>query len=407
MNQLRNNVFLTYFKATTLLIATFCLGCIVASGVARLLEKSKVPLAENKSEPVNSRDVFVLKNSVREGGEILPEDVIVVQQHVDKVPRGAVKAYQQIEGRTVKAVLPKGTLLLDDFFVAKTATNNMMGYIPPGFHAVPILIHEPTTVGTNNHSTVVPGDQVDVIIVQKDVDTGDESEELVLLEKIPVIDALWEEIGDSQRQEKKGTVSLLLSDSQRKNLLDEFQEGAKIRLRICPPIETQTVTQSQPQDQSDLVDSHNFYQIGNQPDLISQSLESHSTPSNIEIVFRSSNDHHGAEFAVAGRALRPVNQNDLQFPVFRGIPVESYADGNTPVSQVSAIDKSKSSHLQEENRPVPRYSSFYDTSGHNGKTTMQWRVIVPSSPLVFDARPESDSQARGVYREDGVYYAIE
>ena len=406
MNQLQKNVFLTYFKATTLLIATFCLGCIVASGVARLLEISKIPIADNnKPDPANSRDVFVLKNSIREGREIMPEDVIVVQQYIDNVPRGAVKAYHQIEGRTVKAELPKGTLLLDEYFIAKTAATDATGFIPPGFHSVPILIQEPAIVGVNSQSPVVPGDQVDVIIVQKDVETGDESGEIVLLEKIPVLDTLWDEIGDSQRQGKKGTVSLLLSDSQRKNLLDEFQDGTKIRLRICPPVKTQTVTQ--PQYPIHLANSRNFYQTGNQPDLISRSLDSLTSSDGIAIVFHNSNDQHSGDSALTGQALRPVNQNELQLPVLRGVPIDSQAGKNSPLSQVSSIDKSQSAISPVENRPVPRYSSFYDSSGQYGHANTQWHVTHPPSPLVYEARPESETQARGVYREGSVYYSVE
>jgi len=407
MSLLRNNVFLTYFKATTLLIATFCLGCIVASGVARLLEKSKIPVSEDKPHPVGSRDVFVLKNTIREGREIFPEDVIVVQQHNDKVPRGAVKAYQQIEGRLAKAELPKGTLLLDEYFVARTAASGATGFIPPGFHSVPILIHEPSVAGTNSHSAVVPGDQVDVILVQKDAETGAETGEFVLLENIPVLDALWDEIGDSQKRVKKGTVSLLLSDSQRKNLQEEFHEGTKIRLRICPPHENQTVSLSQSQNPLDLAGSPDFYQTGHQPDLISQSLENLSSPSGIEIVFRGGNDRHSSDSELAGQALRPVRHNELQISTLRGIPSQGYANANLSVLQVSSFDHSKPVSQSVDSRSAPRYSSFYDTSGHYGNANTQWRVTAPRSPLVFEARPESGTQARGVYREAGAYYSVE
>ena len=401
MSQLQKNVFRTYFKATILLVATFCLGCVIASGIARLLEKSKVPVASNQPDTANSCDVFVLKNTLREGGEVLPEDVMVVQQHNSKVPRGAVKTYQQIESRTIKAELPKGTLLLDEYFVAKTSTNNALGFIPPGYHSVPVLINEPVIVGTTKQSAVLRGDQVDIIIVQKDAETGVASGEFILLEKIPVLDTLWEDIGDSQKQEKKGTVSLLLSDSQRKNLQDECQEGTKIRLRICPPVETQIATPPQTQKPLELADSHNFYQTGHQPDLISQRLDSLAPQGQIEIVFHNNNGPLNSGSAMASQVLKPVNQAELQFPVFRGTP----ADVNSPVSQVSAIEKSKMIDPPVENRAAPPYSSFYDTSEYRANSNMQWRVIAPRSPLVYEARPESETKARGVYRDAGVYHS--
>ncbi|MCL2119536.1 MAG: Flp pilus assembly protein CpaB [Planctomycetaceae bacterium] len=402
MNQLQKNAFAAYFKATILLIATFCLGSIIASGVARLLEKTKEPVVVNKPDSVDSRDVFVLKNAIREGREILPEDVIVVPQNKDKVPRGAVKTYQQIEGRNVKLELPKGTLLIDEYFTTRIATSISKGFIPPGYHSVPILIQEPATVATSSHSAVLPGDQVDVIIVQKDTETGDESDEFVLLEKIPVLDALWEEIGNTPKQEKKGTVTLLLSDSQRKNLQEEYQEGTKIRLRICSPDEMQTVSQPQPQDPADLADSRIFYQTDSQPDLISQSLSHDSLQNGIEIIFHG-NDH-GKTF-ITGQALRPVDQNEPLIPAFRGIPTESYGEVNSPVAQVSAIGKSQTANTPEEIRPVPGYLSFYDASGQYGNARVQWHVTVPRSPVVYEAHPGFETQVRGVYREGSVYYS--
>ena len=404
MSQLNKNVFLTYFKTTILLMIAFCLGSIIASGVARLLEKTKDTMIVKKSDQIDFRDVFILKNPVSEGREILPQDVVVAQRPEIKVPRGAIKTYQQIEGRNVKMELPKGTLLLDDYFVAKIASANTKRFIPPGYHSVPIMIQEPATVATSSHSAVLPGDQVDVIIVQKNTETGDESDEFVLLEKIPVLDTLWEEISNIPKQGKKGTVTLLLSDSQRKNLQEEFQEGTKIRLRICSPDGMQTVSLPHLQNPLDLADSHIFYQTGSQPDLISQSLSPGSLQDGIEIVFRG-NDH-GRNF-ITGQSLKPVNQNELLIPAFRGIPAESYGEVNSPVAQVSAIDKSRPANTPDEIRPVPRYLSFYDASGQYSNARVQWHVTVPQSPVVYEARPDSETKARGVYREGGVYYSTE
>ena len=370
-----------------------------------MLENDKNSLTNAKLDPAETCEVFVLKNTIREGNEIFPEDVLVVRQYKDAVPRGAVKTYQQIEGRSVKTQLLQGTVLRDEFFVARLANGNAKGFIPPGYHSVPVLIHEPVTDRLKNHSVVQPGDQVDVIIVKTDKETGEESSDYLLLEKIPVLDILWSDIDNSRQIENKGTVNLLLSDSQRKNLLDEFQEGTKIRLRICPQSEPQTFAGLQPQDLLDMAGSQDFYQTDYQPELISQRLQNNNSEGEIEIIFRDNSQF--SEDVQSPHALKPVSPSELQLPVLRGIPSDSYAAKTQTVTQVSAVEKSKPFVDPVENRPIPRYLSYYDPSGQKRNGNTQWQTVVPHSPLVYEAKPGSHTQVRGVYREGKAYYTAE
>jgi Flp pilus assembly protein CpaB len=392
MNQMQKNVFLTYFKTTFLLIATFLFGLVVATGVARTLEQSKNTVVGVKPNPVDFRDVFVLKNTVREGEEIFPENVKVARLHKNEVPRGVVKTYQQIDGRAARVEISQGTVLLDEYFVSQIPQNSVLGFIPPGFHSVTVQVHEVTVDGQNNLSAVQPGDQVDIIIVQQNTGQDDKSREFVLLENIPVIGTFWDTIGGFQSHEKRGTISLLLSDSQRKNLEEGYQDGTKIRLRICSPEGIQTVSGFQPHPPTDLM-THDFYQTGHQPELISQSLRDDASP--IEIVFRNKQE------------LKPMNHNELQIPSFRGIPVESYADKTANISPVSTMDQQKDLNSLNISPPVPRYSSFFDASSQTAHGTSPWKPAVPRSPLVFEARPNPVTQARGIYRDGGVYYSFE
>jgi len=391
MNQLQKNVFLTYFRTTFLLLLTFFLGAVIATGVARMLEKSKDAIADNKPDPTDFCDVFVLKNTIREGKEISPENIIVVRLPKNEVPRSAVKTYQQIDGCVAQSEIPLGTVLRDESFVSRITQNAANGFIPPGYHSVAIRIHEAAVDGPSGISAVLPGDQVDIILVQKNAEKDDEPEEFVLLEKIPVIDAFWDEIGDFQRNEKKGIVSLLLSDSQRKNLEEECHRETKIRLRICPPMETQMVGESQPQHPADSV-THDFYQTGNPPELLSQSLKDDTRP--IEIVFCNNQE------------FMPIHHNELQIPSFRGVPSESYGDKNAKIPPVSTTEKPNSVHPPGGSPPVPRYSSFFDAASQKGHGNTLWRAVPPQSPLVFEARSGSDTRTRGIYQENGVYYSV-
>ena len=359
-----------------------------------MLDKSQDPAADNKPDPEDLCDVFVLKTPVREGMEILPENILVVQLCKSAVPRGVVKTFQQMDGRAAKSEIPRKTVLLDEYFVQHITPSPAKGFIPPGFHAVRIRIHEVATDGPSDIFAVQPGDQVDIIVVHQTLQKDDPSDEFVLLEKIPVIDTFWEEAGDIQRNEKKGTVSILLSDSQRKNLEEEYQSAMKIRLRICSPVGTQTAGKSQLHGQADLV-TRNLYQSDNQPPLISQSLKEDASP--IEIVFRNKQE------------LQRINQDVLQIPSFHGIPAESYADVNAENLPVSANDKTKSVVQPDLSLSGPRYSSFFDAAGgrKGNSNPTPWRAVVPRSPLVFEARPILDTQARGVYRDGGVYYSVE
>ena len=407
MNQIQKKVLLTYFKTTTLLITTFCLGCIIAAGVARLLENDKNIASNAKPVPSDDcevREVFVLKNMVRDGNKIFPGDVLVVHRPKDMVPSGAVKTYQQIEGRSVKVELPQGTVLLDEYFVARLASSQAKGFIPPGYHSVQVHICEQVTDRLKKNSVVRPGDQVDVIIVNANEETGEKSGEHVILEKIPVIDTLWSELDESRQFDKNGSVTLLLSELQRKNLQDKFQEGMTIRLRICPQVEAKAFSELQPQDTFDMADSHNFYQTERQPYLISQSLTSGLPEGDIEIVFR--NNAHQHDNTPTFQVLKPVTLSSSHIPVLRGILENSYANESQAVSQVSAVGKSKPIISPVENRPIPRYLSFYDPLGHKPNGTAQWQIVT-HSPVVYEARPDFQTQTRGVYREGSVYYSAE
>jgi len=364
----------------------------MASGVARMLEKSKETLAENKPNPNDFCNVFILKNPVSEGKEVLPENIIVAQHHKNEVPRNAVKTYKQIDGRATKSEISKGTVLLDEYFLPQITTSTVNGFIPPGFHSVTVQIHEVAANGQSSIDAVYPGDQVDIIIVPQNTEKGDVLDEFVLLEKIPVIDTFWNVTGDSQRIEKKGTVSLLLSDSQRKNLEEEYSSAMKIRLRVCSPAGTHTADRSQPQTPAILIGSRNFYQTGNLPPLLSQSLQNDTSP--IEIVFRN-------------KELKSISHNELQIPSIRGIPVENYADGNVDIARVSAFEKQKPVDLPGLSPSLPRYSSFFDAADQKTNGNTQWRAVVPRSPLVFEARPNLDMQVRGIYRYGGVYYSVD
>jgi len=393
MIQVQKKVVLTYFKTTFLLMITFFLGVVLATGVARLLEKSKDKSADNKPDPTDFHDVFVLKNTVRKDKEVLPENIIVIRIHKDEVPEGVVKTYQQIDGRTVRSEIPRGMVLLDEFFDAKIARKTVDGFLPPGYFSVGIRVREVVVAGQSSISSVFPGDQVDIIVVQKNTKKEGESDEFVLLEKIPVIDMFWDRDEDFRRDEKKGTVSLLLSDSQRKNLEEKCQGETKIRLRICPPTETQVISMSQPQNPVERANSSSFYQTADQPPLISDSLNDVAYP--IEIVFRNKQE------------LKPIQHNELQTPSFRGVPEESYGDKNAKNASDSVIGKLNSATKPDSSLPVPRYSSFYDIANKKGNSNMRWRTVVPQSPLVFELRPNSMTQARGIYQENGVYYSVE
>ena len=393
MTQVQKNVFFTYFKTTVLLTMTFCLGVVLATGVGKVLNKkdtAKTPIA-----PENLCDVFVLKSDVGKGCEILPEHLIVVQQLKEETPRGAVKTYQQIENRTAKTELAKGTLLLDDFFVARISQSDQSGYIPPGYHSVTVQIYESENDSENSIRSMQPGDQVDIVAVQNDPETGEKLEEILLLEKIPVLELVVTDSNDIG-MERKGVVALLLSDSQKKQLQDEVKEEMKIRLRICPANETQTADEPRPQPLQQMVNRSNF---SNGPETLSQTLSRNGSYGSITVEYKNS----------AGQPLKPLQQNELKVQTFRDIPTESYAKnvvaGVSTSAHSASLDNALSNNKLVQSRPAPRYSSYYDNKRIIDNTDMQWRDLSLRLPLVYEAPPGTQTQARGVYREGGVYFS--
>lgn len=404
MNQVPDKTFLPYFKAAILLIVTFCLGYVMATGIARLLDRKDV--ANDRPAPENLRDVFVLKGDVGKGREISPDDFVVVQQPKANTPRGVVKTFQQIEGRASKMELAKGTVLLDDYFVPKMSQNNVAGYIPPGYHSVTVQVYESDGDQENSIRSMRPGDQVDILAMQTDPETGEKLDEILLLERIPVLETITQENDELAGNEKKGAVALLLSNSQKKHLQDEINEDMKIRLRICPTSETQTAGESGSQSLRQMVD-RSTYSGKTSASYGSRSRNLSQTFNHGDITIEFQNQKTAAEdYESAGQVLKPLLWDELQIPAFREVPTENVM-GNTTLSQGSILDNRLATTKLVQDRPAPRYSSFYDSTGQNGNTDMQWHVLSPRPPVVYEAKPGSQSQARGVYREGGVYISAE
>jgi len=394
MTRVQKNVLLTYFKTAVLLTMTFCLGVVLATGIGKVLNKKDV--AKTPIAPENLCDVFVLKNDIGKGCEILPEHFIVVKQLKEETPRGAVKTYQQIDNRTAKTELLKGTLLLDDFFVTRISQSDQSGYIPPGYHSVTVQVYETENDSENSIRSMRPGDQVDIVVVQNDPETGEKLDEILLLKKIPVLELVVIDSNDISGMEKKGMVALLLSDLQKKHLQDEVKEEMKIRLRICPTSETQTTDELRPQTLQQMVNRSDF---SNGPETLSQTLSRNGSYDNITVVYKNS----------AGQPLKPLQQNELNVKSFRDIPMESYAEsivaGVSAPAHSELLDNALPNNKLVQSRPAPRYSSYYDTTRKIDNTNVQWRDLSPRLPLVYEAPSGSQTQARGVYREGGVYFS--
>ena len=395
MSQLRKKVILTRSRGVILIFAAFGLGFVIATGIAQMLEKPKT--STEIVNPDDMREVFVAKKDIRNGSELRPEDFIVAHYSKETVPKGAVKTFQQIEGRTTKVLLPKGTILIDDYFVSRTAKSGDPGFIPPGFSSVPVQVYEPSLAQSDDNYAMSPGDRVDVVITQINEETGEVFEEFVLLKEVTVLETNWAE--ESDHIEKKGEVNLLLSDIQKKDLHAELNENTIIRLRICPTEPSQTAGESLLQKNSAPT---------TQPSPL---MEMVSSEQQITVVFGDKNrrmDEKNTTTQASGKVLRLADPSELQVATLRGIPEESYTREYTVASQKSILDNSRSPNKLSTVKPGPRYTSFYDSYGQQNQTEMRWQVVVPRSPVVFEAQDRtSPTQPRGVYRQGGVYVSAE
>jgi len=159
----------------------------------------------------------------------------------------------------------------------------------------------------------------------------------------------------------------LLSDLQRQNLLDESLNGMKIRLRVCSAttIPTQTAEMLPPPSYWDKPSPYVARQAA------TESLgQVRGDGGKIEIIFHP----------------KQVNEDKLQ----------------TKEPNVSAgVRNSKTEGSS------PRYLSYFDADGKKGNANMQWQVVAPNSPVVYEGRSDVETQARGIYREGGVYYSVQ
>jgi Flp pilus assembly protein CpaB len=402
MSQSRKNLFLTRTKSVIFIFVAFVLGFAIATGVGKVLRKVE-PTAVADADTTEFRSVFVLKKDIRAGQAVAPEDFIVSQYSKDKVPKGSVKTFQQIEGRNAKLEISKGSVLIDDYFVSRTVKSTTAGFVPPGYHSVPVRVYEPLLNESDTAYTMSSNDRVDVIIVQTDEETGETSGEFVLFEKILVLNAKWENEEDST--EKKGEVDLLLSDLQKKDLQAELSGNITVRLRICPPDSAQAVGGSSQKDQQ-----HSGYVsgLGNQPTSLAQSL-----PADAQITvvfgdkFRNTNEAETVTQA-SGQVPKAIGSQDLRSVMLRDIPQESYTQEYSPNLLKPTLDNLSPAPTLSSGRPVQKkYKSFYDSDDDQGTPDMQWQPV-PHPPVIFEAPNQAPpAQVRGVYRGHEGYISVQ
>ena len=405
MNIRQKKVYYLYFKSVLMLIVTMGLGMLVATALGKVLLKKEV-VAETPVDPASLQEVYVLKQKHAQGQEIVADDVIIDHFVKNKVPRGSVRSFSQIMNRPLKKEVAAGTILLEDDFAIKIDRDKIKGFVPSGHQLVAIQIQESADEKNKN---IVPGDHVDVLLVQE-TDGKDAVSETVLFEKIPVMDAIWENVADRENR-VKGTISLLLSDEQKEDILKESGEKAKLRLRVCPPVN--------PPNENPMVNplENNFVQDSADTKIVASAQPKESVPEQQPAVLSTMLPNstgeiytvfHGEKLANS-KLAQNKNSNIKPTPAVPGakygeatqmtqLAYPQQADNGLSKGMLTGGTAEANAPYQLDDRTAPRYSSFY---GENRPS--QWHETVPRRPLVYNAPTPDSSQQHGIYRSNGVY----
>jgi len=367
-----------------MLVVAMGLGMIVATALGKVLMKKEVA-AETPVDPASLQEVYILKQKCLQGREIDADDVIIDHLGKNKVPRGSIKSFSQMMNRPLIREVAAGTILMENDFAMKTNHDKIKGFVPAGHQLVAVQVQE--SAGEKNKN-IVPGDHVDVLLI-RETDEKDAARETVLFEKIPVMDAIWDNTTDGENC-VKGTISLMLSDEQKEDMLRESAEKAKLRLRVCPPINLP--------DESPMVNplQKNFVQNHNNGNIMG-STQSKSVTEQQPAVLSTMLPNPTGEIYTVFHGEKTGNsrlaQSDTKLTP--AVPDAKFG-GTTPMAQLADTNSS----YQLDVRTAPRYPTFY------GENQSQWREITPQRPLVYEVPAGSivpSPQQRGIYRSNGVY----
>ena len=221
-------------RPKSLILLLLALGCgLVASiGINQVLAKR-----DGGANLGEMEKIYVASNGIgmREG--LTAENVSLEEWPKSKVPPGALRKAEQIEGRTTKTRIYAGEPILNDKLHAEGESGfGVTDFIPAGFRVVPVKVNDVS----GGAKLVLPGDRVDVqVYVRRNQALGvHQTLTLTVLQnaKVFAVNDVVDpnQTGDPESSIPAKTISLVVEKEKAKRLVLASELG-NIRLTLRSP----------------------------------------------------------------------------------------------------------------------------------------------------------------------------
>ena len=140
----------------SLVLLALALGCgLVASiGISQILDSN------GKAKAVETVPIYVALQNINLGDPVDDSMVSLEEWPKDKVPLGAITAWEDIEERRPRTAIFQGEPLLDGKFLEKGQTQDPISSIPPGMRLKTVSVDARKSAA----GLLSPGDRVDIQI---------------------------------------------------------------------------------------------------------------------------------------------------------------------------------------------------------------------------------------------------
>ncbi|MDR1383804.1 MAG: SAF domain-containing protein [Planctomycetaceae bacterium] len=392
MSRLRKKVFFFYCKTLLLLVGAFVAGMVIAKTTASVWDKKEFYL----EQPIDValQEVFILKQDISKGKELSPSDFVVVKQPEKNVPQGAICLFEQISGRILNQAIKKGAILVEGYFVPISNESEISEYIPLGYQSVPIHISRSDIENNSEIQHIFQGDKVDIIAISPAKDGENTQNEKTVFENISVLKTNWAN-KDISLLSEKASLSLLLSNEQKQDLIRLTDNDIKIRIRICPILKSvhNEIVSSFESEIPQPVVASSVNSVATAPQSAFSRYDARE--SGISFSFKKNDD------------VKKASPNSID--TTRTIP-ESLNKPKSLDNKPAMDNQSPSQTLASS----AKYISFYDTI-NNSYAPSQWQVVNPRQPIVYEGQQEKTQlsssnpslKPRGVYYQQGQYITVE
>jgi pilus assembly protein CpaB len=216
-------------KSIILIVIAISCGLVASIGISQVMENRTAGTAAVETEPI-----YVALSNIPIGTQLTPQMLKLEQWPKDKIPPGATRAAEEVEGKSPVFPLYAGEPILREKLAA--GEGGVASRIPEGMRVVAVKVNEEIAAS----GLILPGDRVDVLVfvraagsTRERIKTGTRT----ILHDVTVFavnEHITRQVEDDEQVIRAKTVSLLVEPGQAEKLILAKQLG-QIHLSLRKP----------------------------------------------------------------------------------------------------------------------------------------------------------------------------